>query len=858
MSLWQKLTPRLEEWRNDNYKCSEYPAIAEILRFQRNEDGTSRYLRQPQIEALEAYWYIRLILKTPKLLDLYKELFPDKQELAKAIGITQDVRYMDVTTLLRDALSNPETSKEFGLEHTIESLNLNYPSYIMALTMGTGKTVLIGSIIASEFALSLEYPKGNFMKNALVFAPGTTIIGSLKELSDVPYQNILPPRFYKKFLANLKITYAQSGTKNIAVDQGGSYHIVVTNTEKIILKKPAKKKNQLTLEYKEQVEQYKLTENQRLAKIKSLPSLGIFSDEAQNTYGSKLDEDLKRVRATIDYLHAENNLVCVVNTTGTPYVGTKTLPDVVYWYGLSKGIEDGILKSLQNSIITYDFDDTPPEEVFDDVIKDFFTNYGKTKMLDGSPAKIAFYFKNQEHLNESKPRIEEALSEVGYSPSIMLMNTQRSSAEELREFERLNDPSSQKRVILLVSKGKEGWNCPSLFACALIRQLTSSNNFVLQASARCLRQVAGNTQPARIYIESHNQRILNAELEKTENTDLSTLNNQEPKNREVTLTFAKTSYPKLQLTRKIETIVGRKNSKELTLKKPTTSPDIKIYRSVFSPTIQGTGVVLTGTGDEQNIAFTDDTYDHLTAATLIAQNYHLKPMRIKTLLKEVYGTGDIPRKSLSNLFEQVESQLGEYEVTESKITQALALIRFTDDNDQPTMIKNDSGSYCYTIRIHESAERYLLDGSEVEARNKKGLGFHYTPYNFDSKPEKEFLIEMLDRLQTKVDEVTDIYFTGGLTNKSFTDLYFEYQKPDGSYHSYFPDFVITKRDGSFLLVEVKAKGKENDPDVLAKERAVRRLEKLPENKFKYHILYTDTPIATDKLANIVNLIGELK
>src|SRR3990167_10503941 len=91
MSLWQKLTPRLEEWRNDNYKCSEYPAIAEILRFQRNEDGTSRYLRQTQIEALEAYWYIRLVLKTPRLLDLYKELFPDKQELAKAIGITQDV-----------------------------------------------------------------------------------------------------------------------------------------------------------------------------------------------------------------------------------------------------------------------------------------------------------------------------------------------------------------------------------------------------------------------------------------------------------------------------------------------------------------------------------------------------------------------------------------------------------------------------------------------------------------------------------------------------------------------------------------------------------------------------------------------
>jgi hypothetical protein len=530
----------------------------------------------------------------------------------------------------------------------------------------------------------------------------------------------------------------------------------------------------------------------------------------------------------------------------------------VFWYGLSKGIEDGILKNLRNSIITYDFDDTPPEEVFDDVIKDFFASYGSTTMLDGSPAKIAFYFKNQDHLDESKPRIEEALSEIGYSPSIMLMNTQKSSAEELREFDRLNDPSSQKRVILLVSKGKEGWNCPSLFACALIRQLTSSNNFVLQASARCLRQVAGNSQPARIYIESHNQRILNAELEKTENTDLTFLNNQEPKNREVTLTFTKTTYPKLQLTKTIETIVGRKASEDITLSKPTTLQDAKIYRSVFSPVVQGTGIVLSGTGDEQNIAFSDDTYDPLTAATLIAQNYHLKPMHIKSLLRRAYDGEDIPRRDLHDLFQQIESQLGEYEVTETQITQTLALIRFTDDTGQPTMQKDSAGLYCHTIRIHETDEKYLLSSEDVSARNKANLGFHYTPYNFDSNPEKEFLIGMLDRLQTKTDEVTDIFFTGGLTNKSYTDLYFEYQKPDGSYHSYFPDFVITKKDGSFLLVEVKAKGKENDPDVLAKERAVRRVESLPENRFKYQILYTETPIATDKFANIVNLVEELK
>jgi hypothetical protein len=47
---------------------------------------------------------------------------------------------------------------------------------------------------------------------------------------------------------------------------------------------------------------------------------------------------LKKVRKTVDYLHQNSpNLVCVVNTTGTPYFKRQPLRDVVVWYGLSLG-----------------------------------------------------------------------------------------------------------------------------------------------------------------------------------------------------------------------------------------------------------------------------------------------------------------------------------------------------------------------------------------------------------------------------------------------------------------------------------------------------------------------------------------
>ena len=52
--------------------------------------------------------------------------------------------------------------------------------------MGAGKTILIGAIVATEFAMALEYPDGPFVQNALVFAPGKTIIESLRELARFP------------------------------------------------------------------------------------------------------------------------------------------------------------------------------------------------------------------------------------------------------------------------------------------------------------------------------------------------------------------------------------------------------------------------------------------------------------------------------------------------------------------------------------------------------------------------------------------------------------------------------------------------------------------------------------------------
>ncbi len=328
-----------------------------------DEHGELRYLRQPQLRALETYWYLRLVEDTPHVYDLYLRCFPesDKQALLDALGVPQsafrDANY-DLDALWDRTSNDDEFVRKHRLEALRETLALDYPSYILALAMGAGKTVLIGAIFATEFAMALEYADGPFVQNALVFAPGKTIIQSLRELTQVPYDRILPPRFHKPFAASLKLTFTRDGEKEVPVVRGSAFNVVITNTEKIRIRKEAIRKADLGGLFADRgLEEAKQeVANLRLQAIASLPHLAVFSDEAHHTYGQSLESGLKKVRRTVDYLAQQTNVVCVVNTTGTPYHHRQPLKDVVIWYGLSQGIAENILKDVAGNIQGYDLD----------------------------------------------------------------------------------------------------------------------------------------------------------------------------------------------------------------------------------------------------------------------------------------------------------------------------------------------------------------------------------------------------------------------------------------------------------------------------------------------------------------------
>ena len=868
--LFEKLRDDVRNWRNEGYPCPEYPLIGEVLRWQFEGEAEERvhlkYLREPQFQSLELYWFLRLVQKTPHIVHLYKHYYSDdKRDFFEAFGIPIDATEFqwisNVDTVIEKVKNDPEFVRQKGIHPVHEAVTLPYPSYIFALAMGTGKTVLIGTIIATEFAMALRYPEGSesphlageihFMKNALVFAPGTTIIESLREISDIPFEQVLPPSLHRDFLANLKITYPQSGAKEIQVQRGSAYNVIVTNTEKISLRANVKRrKNQTELEFEEKKERATLEANLRLQKIASLPNLGVFSDEAHHTYGNRMDRELKRMRETVNYIDEKTDLIAVINTTGTPYSKRQMLREVVAWYSLGEGIKDNILKSLHRGIVHYPIGVISDEDVIRNIIGDFFTNYGDVALPNGAKAKIAFYFKTQAHLEASRLHIQNALTEIGESSALILVNTQSSSQQEIDEFNRLNNPDNQKRIMLLIGKGVEGWNCPSLFACALIKEQTTSSNFVLQASTRCLRQIPGNTHTAKIFLDTKNRDILDKELQENFGTSIRELRGQDSETQEVVLRFRKTELPKLEISRWVRRVVWtEKASTEIQLSVPTDVEETPpVFRSILTPdfTRRGTTSPLTGIGDMDEVEVIHRTTDCYTLARRLGRNYHIPFMATLETLKRLYPEGEVPNEHLYPLYQQVEEQLKNYEEIEEEVTEALALIRIHDDEGKPIFKEKDAdGFYIHRLRLLKRTidrmknDRLLFDDEDLA--DKHGISFHYAPYNFDTKPERDFFETILATLNLSVADVEIFLFTGGLTDPKKTDFHFEYKGTDGNYHRYFPDFVIVKKTGEFYIIEIKSEKERNDPIVDAKRKAVERLAQLqPNAHFKYHVIYTDT------------------
>ena len=357
----------------------------------------------------------------------------------------------------------------------------SYPNYIYALTMGLGKTILMGTCIFYEFLLAKKYPKDKrFCHNALVFAPDKTVLQSLREIMIFDKTKVVPPEYARVLDSNIKFHFLdESGTVLHTIDDS-DFNIIISNTQKIIIKKKRKEatpgevlfgsnSSLLSAVYggddseDDAWDDSTLMDNQRFKKLCRLPQLGVYVDEAHHLFGADLEKQIRSsganktsLRDTINLLAANTSIVACYNYTGTPYVKNQLLPEVVYAYGLRESIWNGYLKDAD----PIGFENVKSDEFLNATVTKFWQKYGG-RIYDNLNPKLAIYAANvEEAVNEVVPALEEILTRLEIPTTSILLNvgdSKYTKDEDIRNFNNLDVPGSEgneKQFVVLVEKGK--------------------------------------------------------------------------------------------------------------------------------------------------------------------------------------------------------------------------------------------------------------------------------------------------------------------------------------------------------------------------------------------------------------------
>jgi hypothetical protein len=786
-SFLQKIKERVGEWRSGGYQGVEQETLT-ILKYIKSV----RFLHAPQVEALETYIYLKEAVGNKHSLAVFRSLFENERELLRALGVS-DADALDIAyDKAKDARIQALLEGKFG--------SADYANQVYALAMGSGKTILMATMMLYDFVLSYYHPEDErFAKNILVFAPDTTIIDSLKEIKTFDYTKVLP-KGYRNILLNIKYHYLES--PDTPLSPIGNYNVIVSNSQKIILKRRNTTSPTKSLFAEKSKLERQMSENTRLANIRQLERLSIFVDEAHHSYGRAMDNELKRTRETIEYLHGNKPLVSVVNLTGTPYVQNKMIADVVYHFGLKSGIERGILKQVR----ILDYGNVREEKFVEDVVETFLNEYGERR-LEGRLPKMAFYAASIADLHGLRQVVERTLASKGVGLDTVL--EYHTEAEENKdEFQKLDTAESNKQFILLVGKGTEGWNCRSLVACALYRE-PKSTIFVLQSSTRCLRAIGDNSTVARIFLSKDNYKVLDKELKNNFDTSVAELSAQDQKAIDHEL--------KVERRKKVKV---RKVLKEMAAAEAVDTDGIKLDFGKFRPSeylsfVGEGGIIVNDDGragytearanrrveDVQNLTFYEiveviNRYTHLSCSAIA----DIIERSGKTRSEFVRDTNDSP--ALIPFFvQEVLERAYRYEWREETIEEELELTKL------------------YPFKITVQHDRNILvvyKEQEEQDGHKSRIGFHINPYNFDSSDEKDLFRYLRDYLNTD-ESIVDVYFTGGVIDAIHNDFYFEYWNPERQcYARYFPDFLIETTKGRYLIIEVKSNAERMDYEANAK------------------------------------------
>lgn len=801
-----------------------------FLTYNDNEENSSAFLRKPQFEALEMYIFIKEFMRNQQVYEMFDDWRNRRNNFS-------DASYYSVEKDRKMSLFNPLTEKQTDtIFKQMKKYCEAYPNYIYALTMGLGKTILMATCIFYEFLLANKYPKDNrFCHNALVFAPDKTVLQSLREIMTFDKTKVVPPEYARVLDTNIKFHFLdETGTILNTIDDS-DFNIIISNTQKIIVKKKRTPETPgqilfsgnsalLSTVYggddeNDAWDDTTLMDNQRFKKLCRLPQLGVYVDEAHHLFGADLEKQIRSsstkktsLRDTINLLAENTSIVACYNYTGTPYVKNQLLPEVVYAYGLRESIWNSFLKDAD----PIGYENVKNEEFLTDVINTFWKRYGG-KLYEGLNPKLAIYAANvEEAATEVKPALEKILVKLNIPTSKILINVgdaKYTKDNDIRDFNNLDVPGSEgndKQFIILVEKGKEGWNCRSLFGVALFRS-PKSKVFVLQATMRCMRQITDEPQTATVFLSKENYDTLNNELHKNFNMDINDIKKPSDNNRHTYKVHVLPPPRTITLKRIWHEYSLHENKYTGPVNFKLKDVDLSKYESTR---YESDTLARNTTAKKQNIDYVQDNikFSAFTLVGEISRYLNISCILVSKILQESVDGIDVVLDAVNRYNAVI------YDYIIPTVFHALfdiTSVQKTEDRNVVLLREpKDAGYYEFSakddlvVTVHDP----ILTPKEIKK------SFHADTYCFDSIPERECFWQYL-----KSNKVKEIYFTGMFTSNQ-GDLSVNYYDPESRrIRTYYPDFLAKMADGSYQLIEVKGDNKIDDEVVQAKKDAAQEI-----------------------------------
>jgi superfamily II DNA or RNA helicase len=855
-------------------------------------------LREPQKQAIAVYLWLKFIGNNQKLADIIRGGFLYDRDSVKDIdnsytfGENCATQFLNHFFLengvknLRHKLINDPKSEKINWSAILDDIlhNYDYPNYLFSLPMGAGKTYLMASFIYLDLYFAGLYKNDpRFAHNFIVLAPQaskTAILPSLQTIKNFNPEWILPKNDAVKLKQTIQIEILDAlGSQRRDKLQGNNPNlekvsrlaqtkdfglVFITNAEKIVPERYDEKDKFYTdpqsLLYDQKIAAQITKINELRERLSEIKNLGVILDEVHHSYGVNSQKEAKKLRRAINILNQRKNVAGVLGFSGTPYVRhivkiadeeikLSQIQDIVYNYYLN----DGIGKFLKVPEIKKA--DVKESLFIGRALDDFFAGYD-IKYKNGARSKIVFYCPLIKTLNEKiLPEIRDwyARNRPGKENEIFKFyanagkeNKQYEiSKDSLAIFNNLDKPYSDKRVILLVGIGGEGWDCKSLSGVVLPRQKTAKN-FVLQTTCRCLREMDdAQNEKALIYLEKENYKTLDNELRENYRLKISDLKFAGQNRIPVAVRKPKLGKLNYKQVKARYEIVAKKTFAgslaefdfEKIREKYSYVADITTGR-IGRAGLIGEVVKKNRQADSADYSLTDFIYDLARAtygkygeADLLTG--HKKDIQaIFDVIKDNFDWINAnPRLEMDDIIKYAASLLMEEIEYKKEIIAENAQIELLEWlGANPAIAYGAESDFRrflpeVTPRLAEiyKKHRTVLDEALAEI-DPQDAGFNYAPYKFDSQFEINALREML-KLSDLKDKGLEIYYNGYNENRDLQSFFIK--TADGVYT---PDFLVVRRAGKkiakVLIVETKGKIYD-DEDFRKKERFVK-------NEFRTH------------------------